>query len=110
MTGLVGLDALHRLELTVFDRRAADPASSYVASLCAKGVPAIARKVGEEAVEAVVAALSGSEDDLVAEAADVLFHLTVLLASKDIRLARVFDELARREGTSGLDEKASRSS
>ena len=102
------IDALHRLELTVFDRLQGDPQESYVASLAARGLPVIARKLGEEAVEAVVAALSGTEDELVGEAADVLFHLTVLLAAKDIRLARVLDELARREGTSGLDEKASR--
>ena len=109
MTNLIGLDALHRMEMTIFDRLAADPEASYVASLAARGVPVIARKLGEEATEAVVAALSGSDEELVGEAADVLFHLTVLLAAKDIRLARVFDELARREGTSGLDEKASRS-
>lgn len=103
------MDALTRLEATVKERLAADPASSYVASLAAKGLPAIARKLGEEATEAVIAALSGSEDELVGEAADVLFHLTVLLAAKGIPLARVMAELERREGTSGLEEKASRS-
>lgn len=103
------MDALTRLETTVTQRLSAAPDSSYVASLAAKGVPTIARKLGEEAVEAVVAALSGSEDELVGEAADVLFHLTVLLAAKGIALERVMAELERREGTSGLDEKASRS-
>lgn len=103
------IDALHHLELTIFDRLSADPQTSYVASLVQRGLPAIARKLGEEATETVIAALSGSDEELVSEAADLLFHLTVLLAAKNIRLARVFDELARREGTSGLDEKASRS-
>jgi phosphoribosyl-ATP pyrophosphohydrolase len=103
------MDTLSRLEATVTQRLAADPGSSYVASLMARGLPVIARKLGEEATEAVVAALSGSEDELVGEAADLLFHLTVLLAAKGISLDRVMAELDRREGTSGLDEKASRS-
>lgn len=103
------MDALTRLEATVTERLSADPGSSYVASLKAKGLPTIARKLGEEATEAVVAALSGSDDDLVGEAADVLFHLTVLLAAKGITLERVLSELERREGTSGLAEKAARS-
>ena len=103
------MDMLTRLEATVTERLSADPASSYVASLTARGVPAIARKLGEEAGEAVVAALSGSDEELVGEAADVLFHLTVLLAAKGVRLERVMAELERREGTSGLAEKAGRS-
>lgn len=103
------MDALARLETTVIERLTADPGSSYVASLAERGVPVIARKLGEEAVETVVAALSGSQEELVGEAADLLFHLTVLLAAKSIPLARVMAELDRREGTSGLDEKANRS-
>lgn len=103
------LDTLTRLELTVSARLAADPGESYVASLAERGVPAIARKLGEEATEAVVAALSGSDEELVAEAADLLFHLTVLFAAKGVPLARVYEELERREGASGLEEKASRS-
>ena len=103
------MDTLTRLEATVTQRLAADPASSYVASLAARGLPVIARKLGEEAVEAVVAGLSGSDEELVGEAADLLFHLAVLLAARAIPLERVMAELARREGTSGLDEKASRS-
>lgn len=103
------MDMLTRLEATVTERLSADPGSSYVASLKAKGLPAIARKLGEEATEAVVAALSGTDEELVGEAADVLFHLTVLLAAKGIPLEQVMAELERREGTSGLDEKASRS-
>ena len=101
-------DSLAGLEATVTGRLAADPGSSYVASLAARGLPVIARKLGEEAVEAVVASLSGTEEELVAEAADLLFHLTVLLAAKGVPLARVLAELERRGGTSGLDEKASR--
>ena len=103
------MDTLTRLEQTIAQRRAADPVSSYVAQLCARGTPVMARKLGEEAVEACVAALSGSREELVGEAADLLFHLMVLLADKDIALADVMTELDRREGTSGLDEKASRS-
>lgn len=103
------MDTLTRLEATIVARLNADPASSYVASLRARGLPALARKLGEEAVEAVVAALAGSDEELAGEAADVLFHLTVLLAAKGIALERVMAELERREGTSGLAEKASRS-
>ena len=103
------MDTLTRLEATIFRRMSADPGSSYVASLAARGVPVMARKLGEEAVEAIVAALSGSRDELVGEAADVLFHLTVLLAAKNVPLALVMAELERREGTSGLSEKAGRS-
>ena len=103
------MDTLNRLEATVTERLSADPGSSYVASLKAKGLPTIACKLGEEATEAVVAALSGSDEELVGEAADVLFHLTVLLAAKGIALDRVMAELERRQGTSGLAEKAARS-
>lgn len=103
------MDTLTRLEAIVTARLSADPAVSYVASLQARGLPAIARKLGEEATEAVVAALSGSEEDLVGEAADVLFHLTVLLAAKGVSLETVMAELDRREGASGLAEKAGRS-
>jgi len=105
------MDTLARLEETIAQRLAAgDAGSSYVAQLHARGLPVIARKLGEEAVEAIVAALSGQRDDLVGEAADVLFHLLVLLGEKGVPLADVLAELDRREGTSGLDEKASRSS
>jgi phosphoribosyl-ATP pyrophosphohydrolase len=99
---------LERLEATIAARRGADPDSSYVARLEAKGLGKIAQKLGEEATEAVIAALSGDEGDLVGEAADVLFHLMVLLGHKGVALADVLAELDRREGTSGLVEKASR--
>jgi phosphoribosyl-ATP pyrophosphohydrolase len=103
------MDTLSRLERTIRERRVASPEESYVASLRAAGLPVIARKLGEEAVEALVAALTDKREELVGEAADVLFHLLILLAEKDIALAEVLAELDRREGTSGLDEKASRS-
>ena len=102
------MDTLARLEQTLLERRAASPDASYVASLVARGLPVIARKLGEEAVEAVVAALTDNREELVGEAADVLFHLLLLLAEKGISLEEVLGELERREGTSGLAEKASR--
>lgn len=104
------MDTLSRLEETIAARMASgDASASYVAQLHAQGLPVIARKLGEEAVEAIVAALSGSREDLVGEAADVLFHLLVLLGEQGVPLADVLAELDRREGTSGIDEKASRS-
>lgn len=102
------MDTLFRLESTVTRRLSADPGSSYVAGLHASGLPVIARKLGEEAVETVIAALSGTREELVGEAADVLFHLTVLLAEKGVPLSEVMAELDRREGISGLEEKAGR--
>ena len=102
-------DTLTRLEATVLSRRSADPGSSYVAKLNARGLNKIAQKLGEEAVETVVAALSGSREDLVGEAADTIFHLLVLLDAKGVSLDEVLAELDRREGTSGIAEKASRS-
>ncbi len=102
------MDTLTRLENTIAQRRGADPDSSYVSKLHSLGLPIIARKLGEEAVEAVVAALAEDRDDMVEEAADVLFHLMVLLSAKDIRLGEVMAELDRREGVSGLEEKANR--
>lgn len=103
------MDTLSQLEATIADRKGSDPAASYVAKLLADGPPAMARKLGEEAVEAAVAALSGSREELVGEAADVVFHLMVLLAGKNIAWAEITAELARREGVSGHAEKAARS-
>lgn len=100
---------LARLEQTIRARRSADPDASYVASLHAAGIDRIARKLGEEAVETVVAALSGGDEALVGEAADLVFHLLVLLDARGLALADVIAELARREGVSGIEEKASRS-
>ena len=101
-------DTLERLAAAIAARRGADPAASYVAQLHSRGLPVIARKLGEEAVEAIVAALAGTRGELVGEAADVLFHLAVLLDAKGVEMAEVAAELARREGTSGIAEKAAR--
>lgn len=101
-------DTLSHLAATIAARRGADPASSYVAKLLAAGTPLAARKLGEEAVETVVAALSGELAELTSEAADLLFHLLVLLETRGVPLADVLAELDRREGVSGLDEKAAR--
>ena len=102
------MDILARLETIISQRRDGDPEASYVAHLNQRGLPVMARKLGEEATEAVVAALSGTRDELVGEAADTIFHLLVLLRAKDIALSEVLGELARREGLSGIDEKAAR--
>ncbi|MEJ5978569.1 phosphoribosyl-ATP diphosphatase [Novosphingobium sp. PS1R-30] len=103
-------DTLSRLEAVIAARRDADPDSSYVAKLNAKGLKKIAQKLGEEATETVIAALVEDRQALVGEAADLLFHLVVLLNAKQVPLAEVFAELERREGTSGIAEKASRTS
>lgn len=101
-------DTLSRLEATIARRSSADPASSYVAKLNARGLPKIAQKLGEEAVETVIAAICGDEAELVGEAADLLFHLIVLLQAKGVPLGEVLAELDRREGVSGIAEKAAR--
>ena len=103
-------DTLSRLEATIAARRGADPESSYVAKLNAKGLTKIAQKLGEEATETVIAALAQDRAELVGEAADLIFHLMVLLGHKGVPLADVLAELDRREGTSGIAEKASRTS
>ena len=102
-------DTLARLEATIAARRGGDPGASYVAKLNARGVPKIAQKLGEEAVEAVIAAMADDRAGLVGEAADLLFHLLVLLNAKDVPLAEGLAEVDRREGVSGITEKASRS-
>ena len=99
---------LERLEQVIMARRSADPASSYVAKLFATGRPKIAQKLGEEAIETVIAALGSDRTALTGEAADLLFHLLVLLADAEVPIADVLAELDRREGTSGLAEKAAR--
>lgn len=102
-------DRFAPLEQVIADRLAAgDAGSSYVASLAAKGLPKVAQKVGEEAVETVIAALAEADDKLVGEAADLLFHLTLLLKLRGLTLTDIAAELARRHGTSGLVEKAGR--
>lgn len=102
------MDTLSRLAATIAQRRDADPETSWVAKLHARGVPVIAKKLGEEAIETVIAALSGSREELVGEAADTLFHLLVLLDAKGVPLDEVLAELERREGISGITEKAAR--
>jgi phosphoribosyl-ATP pyrophosphohydrolase len=101
-------DTLHRLAATIAARKGADPDSSWTARLLAKGPEKCAEKFGEEAVEAIVEAVRGDRARLTAEAADVLYHLLVMLAARDITLSDVCAELDRREGQSGLVEKAGR--
>ncbi len=101
-------DMLNRLEHVIAERREADPETSYVARLRGLGRRKIAQKLGEEAVETVIAALSDDRAEMIAESADLIFHHLMLLADCGIGLAEVEAELGRREGLSGLDEKASR--
>ncbi|WP_028081086.1 phosphoribosyl-ATP diphosphatase [Solimonas soli] len=101
-------DVLSQLYATIEARRSADPKASYVASLYAKGVDGIAKKVGEEAAEAIIAAKNPDDAALVYELADLWFHSLVLLAQRGLPLERLTDELARRSGTSGHAEKAAR--
>lgn len=102
------MSLLHDLAATIEARKTADPDSSWTAKLLAKGPEKAAEKFGEEAVEAIIEAVKGDRDRLTAEAADVLFHLLVMLAARDVTLDDVLAELARRQGTSGIAEKASR--
>ena len=97
-----------RLAATSAARADADPDSSWTAKLLAKGPEKCAEKFGEEAVEAVIEAVRGDRDRLTSEAADVLYHLLVMCAARGVTLAEVEAELARREGVSGVAEKASR--
>jgi phosphoribosyl-ATP pyrophosphohydrolase len=99
---------LDRLYRVIESRRAADPAVSHTARLFQKGTRKIAQKVGEEAVEAVIEAVRGKRDRLIAESADLMYHLLVLWADARINPAEVWEELARREGVSGLAEKRAR--
>ena len=103
------MNALERLAATIAARKGADPDSSWTAKLLAKGPEKCAEKFGEEAVEAIIEAVKGDRARLTSEAADVLYHLLVMLAARDVTLEEVLAELARREGTSGLAEKAARS-
>ena len=102
-------DVLGRLFATIEARAGGDPAASHTAGLLAKGAAKCAEKFGEEAVEAIVEAVQGDRDRLVSEAADVLYHLLVMCAARDVTLADIEAELGRREGRSGLEEKAGRS-
>ena len=103
---MVALSELQTLAATIQSRKGADPDSSWTAKLLAKGPEKCAEKFGEEAIEAIIEAVKGDRAKLVSEAADVLFHLLVMLAARDVTLAEVEAELARRAGTSGIAEKA----
>lgn len=94
---------------TIIERRSGDPATSYVAKLTAKGRAKMAQKLGEEAVEVVIAAMSDDKAGMVSESADLMFHLAVLLADAGLSFDDVRAELERREGVSGIEEKAKRS-
>jgi phosphoribosyl-ATP pyrophosphohydrolase len=102
------MNALDRLAETIAARKTADPKTSWTADLLSKGPESCARKFGEEAIEAVIEAVKGDRARLTAEAADVIYHLLVMLAARDITLADVLAEVERRDGQSGIAEKAGR--
>lgn len=102
------MNALDRLAATIETRKSADPETSWTAQLLARGPAKCAEKLGEEAVETIIEAVSGTPEQLTSEAADVLYHLLVLCAARGVRLGDILDELERREGQSGIAEKASR--
>ena len=102
------MTALSRLAATVESRKGADPESSWTAKLFAKGPEKCAEKFGEEAIEAIIAAVKNDRENLIYEAADVLYHLVVMLAARDVTVDEVLAELDRRAGVSGLAEKAAR--
>ncbi len=102
------MNILDRLADTVAARKGADPESSWTARLLAQGPEKAAEKFGEEAVEAIIEAVRGDREKLTAEAADVLYHLLVMLTARGVTLADVLAELERREGRSGIEEKAAR--
>ncbi|UWQ13546.1 phosphoribosyl-ATP diphosphatase [Aliiroseovarius sp. M344] len=102
------MSILDQLATTIEARKGADPDTSWTAKLLSKGPEKCAEKFGEEAVEAIIAAVKNDRHNLTAEAADVLYHLLVMLAALDIPLTDVLTELERREGTSGIAEKAAR--
>lgn len=101
-------DTLEKLSKVLEERKGADPESSYVAKLYSKGLDAILKKVGEEATETVMAAKDGEADKIIYEVADLWFHTLVLLKQQNLEPQQVLDELERRFGLSGLEEKASR--
>jgi phosphoribosyl-ATP pyrophosphohydrolase len=103
-------DTLQKLADVLEERKGADPDSSYVAKLYSKGLDAILKKVGEEATETVMAAKDGEADKIIYEVADLWFHTLVLLKQQNLEPQQVLDELERRFGLSGLEEKARRQS
>lgn len=101
-------DVLNRLAELLEQRKNADPRTSYVAKLYSKGMDGILKKIGEEAAETIIAAKNGDAGNIVYETADLWFHCLVMLAQAGLKPQDVLDELARREGLSGLEEKAAR--
>ena len=102
------MSVLHELAATIETRKSADPDSSWTAKLLSKGPEKCAEKFGEESIEAIIEAVKGDRAGLTAEAADVLYHFLVMLAARDVALEDVLAELARRQGLSGIAEKAAR--
>ena len=102
------MSILHELAATIEARKGTDPELSWTAKLLAKGPEKCAEKFGEEAIEAIIEAIKGDRAGLTSEAADVLYHLLVMLAARDVALDDVLNELARRQGISGIAEKAAR--
>ena len=103
-------DILNRLADLLEQRKSAEPDTSYVAKLYKKGMDSILKKVGEEATETIIAAKGGNKDEIIYETADLWFHTMVMLAKADLKPQDVLDELARREGLSGIEEKNARTS
>jgi phosphoribosyl-ATP pyrophosphohydrolase len=101
-------DILSRLMAVLESRKESEPGSSYVADLYDKGLDAILKKIGEESAETIIAAKSGDKQQIVYETADLWFHSLVLLAQQNLTAQQVLDELERRFGLSGIEEKASR--
>ncbi|HRP75890.1 MAG TPA: phosphoribosyl-ATP diphosphatase [Rhodocyclaceae bacterium] len=107
---MIDIEVLHRVSATLAERKQADPDSSYVSSLYAKGTDAICKKIAEEAAETIMAAKDGDRLHLVWEVTDLWFHSLVLLAHNGLSVDDILAELRRREGVSGIDEKRSRTS
>jgi phosphoribosyl-ATP pyrophosphohydrolase len=105
---VLGCDTLDRLYRVIESRRGASPETSHTAKLFSKGTDKIAQKLGEEAVETVIEAIRGKPKKLIAESADLLYHLLVLWADRGVMPAEVWAELRRREGLSGINEKNGR--
>jgi phosphoribosyl-ATP pyrophosphohydrolase len=104
----MNMDMLHRISETLLERRKADPETSYTAQLMANGPDAILKKIGEESAELIMAGKEGNRLHVVWESADLLYHTMVLLAFYDMTIEDVLQEMRRREGISGIDEKKSR--
>lgn len=102
------MDQFDQLLATIRERRSANPATSYVAKISGKGRAKLAQKLGEEAVELVIAAVADDRSEMISEGADLMFHLALLLADAGLSFDDIRTELARREGVSGIEEKSKR--